>query len=157
MLARMTGGLCRIALSPVPGVKEVSSIQAVASYSGENIGEMGFEASEAAGPEMARYFNGLTGQANTESGWQGFTAAVDESVEGGRKNSFVLRVTLEDGVGPRALIEALGQHGILGTGSAHPDGSLGHDHESVRYLGSGEIILLPPSNRAPGLEALPAR
>jgi hypothetical protein len=133
------------ALSPVPGIKQVHSIQV--AKSGVNYSSQGLtfapdsNALTQFGAE--RIAKGST--AELPSGWHGFSTHVLERMTGGESFSLILDVTLDTPVEPRELVESLGEHGFLRVRAARADkaGLL----EFSRRLGDGDIVVVNPLSK----------
>ena len=135
---------CAVTLAPVPGVKRVNRVTLVDAMTGQRLPNYSFVRNGAANSEFSSLLRDLGIKTSRTGNWQGFSTEVLNGSKGGIIHSFLLEVTLEDGVTPRQLLKAIRSHGMLSNGSANPDGTLDYGHYFLRDLGIGGLTVTAP-------------
>jgi hypothetical protein len=129
---------CSVAFSPVPGIVSVDNVSLVEDVTGRQLPFYSWSPSAAASTQFSDLTTNLASMSTAPSDWQGFFSEVPGS-PGGIVHSFILEVTLEDGITAKQLTENLREFGVLANGSANPDGQLNYGHYHLRVLGNGPI------------------
>jgi len=132
---------CAVALTPVPGIRRVDRVTLVDAKTGRRLPNYAFVRNGAANSEFGKLMSELGMNASRAGNWQGFSTEVLYGSQGGIIHSFLLEVTLEDGVTPRQLLKSIRGSGMLLNGSANPDGTLDYAHYFLRDLGLGGLTL----------------
>jgi hypothetical protein len=135
---------CAVTLAPVPGVKRVNRVTLVDAMTGQRLPNYSFVRNGSANSGFSSLLGDLGIKTAREGNWQGFSTEVLNGSKGGIIHSFLLEVTLEDGVTPRQLLKAIRAHGMLSNGSANPDGTLDYGHYFLRDLGAGGLTVIAP-------------
>jgi hypothetical protein len=135
---------CAVALAPVPGIKRINQVSLVDANTGQRLPNYSFVRNGAANSEFSSLLTDLGIKTARAGNWQGFSTEVLNGSKGGIIHSFLLEVTLEDGVTPRQLLKAIRAHGMLSNGSANPDGTLDYGHYFLRDLGAGGLTVIAP-------------
>jgi hypothetical protein len=130
---------CSVAFAPVPGVARVNRVSLVEDVTGWSLPFYSWAPSAAANRQFSDLTSNLASMSTAPSEWQGFFSVVRGGSPGGIVHSFVLELTLEDGVTAEELTNNLREFGILANGSARPDGRLDFGHYHLRVLGDGTM------------------
>jgi hypothetical protein len=130
---------CAVAFAPVPGVARVDHVSLVEEATGWNLPFYSWTSSSAANGQFSDLTRDLASMPTVPSEWQGFFSVVQGGSPGGILHSFVLELTLEEGVTAEELMHNLQEFGILANGSARPDGQLDFGHYHLRVLRDGTM------------------
>lgn len=130
---------CSVAFAPVPGVARVDRVSLVEEATGWKLPFYSWAPSSAANQQFSDLTSNLASMSTVPSGWQGFFSVVRGGSPGGIIHSFVLELTLEEGVTAEELMANLREFGILANGSARMDGQLDFGHYHLRVLRDGTM------------------
>ena len=154
----MEAGACSVWLSPdAPGTGDRGPIRAIERVSmieeetGEPIAGYRFEPHPRPSSDFAFLAaeHGLMPYGMGHLGTSFFTS-VHQPVEGGISTSLVFELEIRDGATLEQVARQLRSHGVLGTGSANPDGSLdvGHGHHMILPLARLDMAVIHPGETA---------
>lgn len=143
-------GACIAGFGPVKGIESVNSLSMIDMATGESIAAYNFGPHEVPGYEFAQmaFDEGLISYPNGDQ-WTGFFTGIAQDVSEGIPVSLQMDVTLQEETNLVEFISSLQEHGILGTGSGHEDGTLDGDHYELMPMQEIDVSLVFPGTPTP--------